>query len=134
MLPILSPLLWAVVASTLYFLRLGASFMDCFHSRMRSQLANLSKSYFRKQVLKHLHAEFEPGQIVAILGENGAGKTTLLQIMADHGRPCSFLQPARFTTTRSSFSAAGSIFGDAFISCPIFRLSSPAGRFSRISR
>ncbi|MGB8356356.1 MAG: ABC transporter ATP-binding protein [Chthoniobacteraceae bacterium] len=49
---------------------------------MEIQLANVTKVFGRKRALSHLHLDFGPGQIVAILGVNGAGKSTLLQIMA----------------------------------------------------
>ena len=49
---------------------------------MQIQLANITKVFGRKRALSHLHLEFEPGQVVAVLGVNGAGKSTLLQIMA----------------------------------------------------
>jgi ABC-type multidrug transport system ATPase subunit len=49
---------------------------------MEIQLANVTKVFGGKRALSHIHLDFCPGQIVAIVGVNGAGKSTLLQIMA----------------------------------------------------
>jgi putative ABC transport system ATP-binding protein len=47
---------------------------------------NLTKSYYeggvRRVVLQNAHAEFQPGQITAILGRSGSGKSTLLNLIS----------------------------------------------------
>jgi ABC-2 type transport system ATP-binding protein len=44
---------------------------------MKLEIANLSKSYGEKEVLKSINFTFEEGKIYGLLGRNGAGKTTL---------------------------------------------------------
>src|SRR5512134_3048393 len=52
---------------------------------------NLSKSYYegdvRRVVLQNAHAEFESGQITAILGKSGSGKSTLLNLISGIDEP-----------------------------------------------
>lgn len=47
---------------------------------------DLTKSYYegdvRRVVLQNAHAEFEPGEITAILGKSGSGKSTLLNLIS----------------------------------------------------
>jgi putative ABC transport system ATP-binding protein len=47
---------------------------------------DLTKSYYegdvRRVVLQNAHAEFQPGEITAILGKSGSGKTTLLNLIS----------------------------------------------------
>ncbi len=42
---------------------------------------NLSKSYGSNQVLSNVSFDFEPGQIIGLLGPNGSGKTSLIKIL-----------------------------------------------------
>jgi ABC-2 type transport system ATP-binding protein len=44
---------------------------------MKLEIANLSKSYGEKEVLKNINFTFSDGKIYGLLGRNGAGKTTL---------------------------------------------------------
>ena len=52
---------------------------------------NLSKSYYegdvRRVVLQNAHAEFQPGEITAILGKSGSGKSTLLNLISGIDAP-----------------------------------------------
>src|SRR5687767_14004012 len=52
---------------------------------------NLSKSYYegevRRVVLQNAHAEFQPGEITAILGKSGSGKSTLLNLISGIDEP-----------------------------------------------
>lgn len=47
---------------------------------------DLTKSYYegdvQRVVLQNAHAEFQPGEITAILGESGSGKSTLLNLIS----------------------------------------------------
>lgn len=43
---------------------------------------NISKSYFKKQVLKNISLEISQEEITVIIGRSGCGKTTFLRIMA----------------------------------------------------
>src|SRR5215208_2588857 len=47
---------------------------------------DLSKSYYegdlRRIVLQNAHAEFQAGEITAILGKSGSGKSTLLNLLS----------------------------------------------------
>jgi len=43
---------------------------------------NLIKSFGKKQVLKGVNLNFEPGKIYGVVGKNGAGKTTLFNCIA----------------------------------------------------
>jgi putative ABC transport system ATP-binding protein len=47
---------------------------------------DLSKSYYegdvRRVVLQNAHAQFQPGEITAILGKSGSGKSTLLNLIS----------------------------------------------------
>ena len=45
-------------------------------------LTNLSKTFNRELLFKHLNAEFTPRSATAITGRNGSGKSTLLKIIA----------------------------------------------------
>jgi len=45
------------------------------------EIKGLSKSYGRKEVLKNVSFDIEPGKIVGLLGPNGSGKTTLMKII-----------------------------------------------------
>ena len=47
---------------------------------MQIHLANVTKVYGSKRALSHIHLDFMPGQIAAVVGVNGAGKSTLLQM------------------------------------------------------
>jgi putative ABC transport system ATP-binding protein len=56
---------------------------------------DLSKSYYegdvRRTVLQNAHADFQAGEITAILGKSGSGKSTLLNLISgidvpDHGK------------------------------------------------
>jgi putative ABC transport system ATP-binding protein len=52
---------------------------------------NLTKSYYegdvRRIVLQDTHAEFQPGEITAILGKSGSGKSTLLNLISGIDAP-----------------------------------------------
>jgi putative ABC transport system ATP-binding protein len=52
---------------------------------------DLTKSYYegdvRRVVLQNAHAEFEPGEITAIVGKSGSGKTTLLNLIGGIDAP-----------------------------------------------
>lgn len=52
---------------------------------------DLTKSYsegdVRRVVLKNAHAEFQPGEITAILGKSGSGKSTLLNLISGIDAP-----------------------------------------------
>lgn len=50
---------------------------------MQLIISNLSKSFGKKQVLKHLSWTFQQGSVYALLGRNGAGKTTLFSLIAE---------------------------------------------------
>lgn len=43
---------------------------------------NVGKIYGKKEVLKNVNLELEPGKIYGLIGRNGVGKTTLLSIMS----------------------------------------------------
>ena len=46
------------------------------------QAVGLKKSYRRRQVVKGVSFEVNPGEIVGLLGPNGAGKTTSFNMVA----------------------------------------------------
>src|SRR5512142_1641025 len=52
---------------------------------------DLTKSYYegdvRRVVLQNAHAEFQPGEITAILGKSGSGKSTLLNLISGIDAP-----------------------------------------------
>ena len=52
---------------------------------------DLTKSYYegdvRRVVLQNAHAEFQPGEITAILGKSGSGKSTLLNLISGIDKP-----------------------------------------------
>ena len=52
---------------------------------------DLTKSYYegevRRVVLQNAHAEFQPGEITAILGKSGSGKSTLLNLISGIDEP-----------------------------------------------
>lgn len=52
---------------------------------------DLTKSYFeggvRRTVLQNAHAEFQPGEMTAILGKSGSGKSTLLNLISGIDAP-----------------------------------------------
>ena len=52
---------------------------------------NLTKSYYegpvRRVVLQNAHAEFQSGEITAILGKSGSGKSTLLNLISGIDAP-----------------------------------------------
>ena len=52
---------------------------------------DLSKSYYegdvQRVVLQNAHAEFQPGEITAILGKSGSGKSTLLNLISGIDEP-----------------------------------------------
>ncbi len=52
---------------------------------------DLTKSYYegdvRRVVLQNAHAEFQPGEITAILGKSGSGKSTLLNLICGIDAP-----------------------------------------------
>jgi putative ABC transport system ATP-binding protein len=52
---------------------------------------DLTKSYYegdvQRVVLQNAHAEFQPGEITAILGKSGSGKTTLLNLIGGIDAP-----------------------------------------------
>ncbi len=52
---------------------------------------DLTKSYYegdvRRVVLQNAHAEFQPGEITAIVGKSGSGKSTLLNLISGIDAP-----------------------------------------------
>ncbi|MEI6577842.1 MAG: ABC transporter ATP-binding protein [Eubacteriales bacterium] len=44
-------------------------------------ITGLSKAYGTHRVLRNLTLDYEPGQIIGLLGPNGCGKTTLIKII-----------------------------------------------------
>ena len=45
-------------------------------------MADLTKAYGNKEILKKINLSFYPDAKIGILGPNGAGKSTILKIMA----------------------------------------------------
>src|ERR1700683_1210911 len=50
---------------------------------------DLNAGYRGVPVVRELHLEVRPGEVVALLGPNGAGKTTTLETIAGLNRPIS---------------------------------------------
>lgn len=44
-------------------------------------LKNVSKQYYKKEVLKNISLHLTSGKIIGLLGPNGSGKTTLIKIL-----------------------------------------------------
>lgn len=57
------------------------------HTRL--QLHDLHLAQGRRMVIEHLHGDFLPGAITALVGANGAGKSTLIQAIMGELRPVS---------------------------------------------
>src|SRR5687768_3672658 len=54
-------------------------------------IEHLGKSYGKLQVLNNISVQFQPGQVVSVIGPNGSGKTTLIKcllgmVLPDSGR------------------------------------------------
>ena len=58
-----------------------------FLSGMKLLLDNVSKRYGRREVVKQVTMQVEPGEIVGLLGPNGAGKTTTFYMATGLERP-----------------------------------------------
>ena len=48
----------------------------------RLQLQGINKSFGDTQVLRDIHLDIQPGELLCFLGPSGCGKTTLLRIIA----------------------------------------------------
>ena len=46
------------------------------------QIADLTKKFGQRELLKNIHLAFYPGAKIGLLGRNGSGKSTLMKIMA----------------------------------------------------
>lgn len=51
------------------------------------QIENLQKSFRKTVALKNIHAQFNKGQVVSLIGPNGSGKTTLIKCILGLVRP-----------------------------------------------
>lgn len=56
-------------------------------NRPRLVAENLSKTYGKREVVKKVSFQVEPGEIVALFGPNGAGKTTTFYMVVGFVRP-----------------------------------------------
>ncbi|MCY8267494.1 ATP-binding cassette domain-containing protein, partial [Bacillus haynesii] len=48
---------------------------------------NLSKSFGKHEVLKHISVSFEKGEVAAVIGPSGSGKSTCLRCLNLHQKP-----------------------------------------------
>lgn len=46
------------------------------------KVTNLSKTIDQKEILRNIHFELTPGEIVGLVGRNGSGKTTLFRTLS----------------------------------------------------
>ncbi len=51
------------------------------------KIENVKKTFNKKNVLKNIDINFEPGKVYGFIGNNGAGKTTLLKIIFNELKP-----------------------------------------------
>lgn len=51
------------------------------------EIKDVSLNFGRKEILKGVSMDMEPGRILALIGPNGAGKSSTMRIMADLVRP-----------------------------------------------
>ena len=51
------------------------------------RIEHLSKKFRKLQVLSSIHAVFDKGQVVALIGPNGSGKTTLIKSILSLVKP-----------------------------------------------
>lgn len=51
------------------------------------EVRNLHHAYGRRQVLRGIDLDLQPGALMGIVGQNGAGKSTLLKILSGELRP-----------------------------------------------
>lgn len=47
------------------------------------KVTNLSKTIDQKEILRNIHFELTPGEIVGLVGRNGSGKTTLFRTLSN---------------------------------------------------
>lgn len=61
------------------------------HNNISLRFINLSKFYLeagrRVEIIDNIDAEFQQGEIVALIGKSGSGKTTLLNLISGIDRP-----------------------------------------------
>lgn len=61
------------------------------HNNVSLRFINLSKFYLeagrRVEIIEDINAEFQQGEVVALIGKSGSGKTTLLNLVSGIDRP-----------------------------------------------